>query len=63
MLFTHIINMDKICLLFDTDLDGYASGSAFINYLYRLFPTFVKNNVMYQTNEGKKHGIVLDTIP
>lgn len=63
MLLTHIINMDKICLLFDTDLDGYASGSALINYLYRLFPTFVKNKVIYQTNEGKKHGIILDTIP
>lgn len=63
MLFTHIKNMDKTCLLFDVDLDGYASGSALINYLYKLFPTFIKNKVMYQTNEGKKHGIILDTIP
>lgn len=63
MLLTHIINMDKTCILIDTDLDGYASGSALINYLYKLFPTFVRIKVMYQTNEGKKHGIILDTIP
>lgn len=55
--------MDKTCILFDVDLDGYASGSALINYLYKLFPTFIKNKVIYQTNEGKKHGIILDTIP
>lgn len=63
MLFTHIKNMDKICILFDVDADGYSSASAIINYLYKLFPTFVKNKITYQTNEGKKHGIILDTIP
>ena len=63
MLLTHIANMDKTCILFDVDADGYSSSSALINYLYKLFPTFVKNKVMYQTNEGKKHGIILDTIP
>lgn len=63
MLFTHIKNMDKTCILFDVDADGYSSASAIINYLYKLFPTFVKNKITYQTNEGKKHGIILDTIP
>lgn len=63
MLLTHIINMDKTCILIDCDLDGYSSASALINYLYKIFPTFIKNKVIYQTNEGKKHGIILDTIP
>lgn len=63
MLLTHIINMDKTCILFDVDADGYSSSSALINYLYKLFPTFVNNKIIYQTNEGKKHGIILETIP
>ena len=63
MLLTHIVNMDKTCILFDVDADGYSSSSALINYLYKLFPTFIKNKVIYQTNEGKKHGIILNTIP
>lgn len=55
--------MDKTCILFDVDADGYSSSSALINYLYKLFPTFVNNKIIYQTNEGKKHGIILETIP
>lgn len=63
MLLRHVAVHDKTMLLFDVDCDGYTSGAALINYLYLLFPTFVENNLIYQTNEGKKHGIILDTIP
>lgn len=44
-------------------LDGYTSGAAFLNYFHYLFPTFIKNSVNYQTNEGKKHGLILDNVP
>ena len=44
-------------------LDGYTSGAAFLNYFHYLFPTFVENSVSYQTNEGKKHGLILDNVP
>lgn len=44
-------------------LDGYSSGAAFLNYFHYLFPTFIENSVSYQTNEGKKHGLILDNVP
>lgn len=44
-------------------LDGYTSGAAFLNYFHYLFPTFIENSVSYQTNEGKKHGLILDNVP
>lgn len=63
MLMRHVSNNDKTLLWFDVDLDGYSSGAAFLNYFHYLFPTFIENSVSYQTNEGKKHGLILDNIP
>lgn len=63
MLMRHVSNNDKTLLWFDVDLDGYSSGAAFLNYFHYLFPTFIENSVSYQTNEGKKHGLILDNVP
>lgn len=63
MLMRHVAANDKTLLWFDVDLDGYSSGAAFLNYFHYLFPTFIENSVTYQTNEGKKHGLILEDIP
>lgn len=63
MLMRHVSNNDKTLLWFDVDLDGYSSGAAFLNYFHYLFPTFIENSVSYQTNEGKKHGLILNNVP
>lgn len=46
-----------------SDADGYTSAAVLINYLYSLFPAFVKNHISYRIHDGKEHGIILDTIP
>ena len=63
MLIKHIAQGDKVLIQVDTDADGYTSAAVLINYLYRLFPAFVLNNLSYRIHTGKQHGIILDTIP
>ena len=63
MLIRHISNEDDIFIQVDSDADGYTSAAALINYLYTLFPAFVKNHIKYRVHNGKEHGIILDTIP
>lgn len=46
-----------------SDCDGYTSAALFINYLYRLFPTSVENNITYVHHPRKAHGIIVDQIP
>lgn len=62
MLVRHISNNDRTLLYFDCDCDGYCSGAEMLNYLHQMFPTFTEN-VQYITNDGKKHGLVLERIP
>ena len=61
MLIKHIQNDDDIFIQVDSDADGYTSAATLINYLYSLFPAFVKNHVYYRVHDGKEHGIILDT--
>lgn len=63
MLIKHISQNDKVFIQVDSDCDGYTSAATLINYLNRLFPGFVQNNVSYRVHEGKAHGIIYETIP
>ena len=63
MLIKHISQNDKVFIQIDSDCDGYTSAATLINYLNRLFPGFVQNNISYRLHEGKAHGLILDTIP
>ena len=56
-LLTHISNNDDILLIVDSDNDGYTSSALFINYLYKIFPTFVIEHLKYIFHEGKQHGL------
>ena len=63
MLLKHIAKRNKIFIQIDSDVDGYTSAAALINYLNYLFPGFTQNNILYRIHDGKQHGIILETIP
>ena len=50
-----------ICV--DPDCDGMTSAAIFINYLYKLFPSYVINKVKYGLPKGKQHGVNVNNIP
>ena len=62
MLIKHLGAGSKIFIQVDPDVDGYTSAAILINYLYRLFPDTVKNNIVYRIQDGKEHGLILDSI-
>lgn len=63
LLIKHIKARNKIFIQIDTDVDGLTSSALLINYLYRLFPTYVDNYITYRNHTNKQHGIIIDTIP
>ena len=63
ILLKHIKNKSKIMVQVDSDCDGYTSAALLLNYLHRLFPNYVDNNVIFRLHDSKVHGIILDTIP
>ena len=63
MLIRHIAEGHGIYLTIDADCDGYTSAALFINYLHRLFPANVENNITYVHHPRKAHGIITDQIP
>lgn len=63
MLIRHISNQDRTHIIVDADCDGFTSAALLINYLYKLFPSFVTNLVTYSVHDGKKHGIYFQEIP
>lgn len=62
ILIKHLWNNDKIFLQVDSDVDGYTSAAILINYLYRLFPDSASQNIYYRIQNGKEHGLILDSI-
>ena len=63
MLVSHIGRNSKVLVQIDSDCDGYTSAALLINYLNKLFPAFVQNNISYRPHTAKIHGIILDTVP
>ena len=58
-----IMNQKKIYVQIDSDCDGYTSSALLLNYLHRLFPSTVENNIAYGLHSKKHHGINIDDIP
>ena len=58
-----ILNQEKIYVQVDSDCDGYTSAAVLINYLHRIFPATVKNNISYGLHKKKEHGIAKNNIP
>ena len=63
MLISHLLYGDKIFIQIDSDVDGYTSAAALINYLNMIAPGLTQQNITYRIHEGKQHGLILDTIP
>lgn len=63
LLISHIQANHDIFVQVDADADGFTSAAVFINYLNKLFPSFVNNHIKYRVHEEKQHGIILETIP
>ena len=63
MLLKHLAANDKIFIQIDSDVDGYTSAAALINYINFFAPGHAQNKISYRLHEGKQHGIILDTIP
>lgn len=62
MLFRHL-GKDLIYLIVDDDDDGFTSAAIFLNYLYKIVPSIVEANIIYDFHPRKAHGIWLDQIP
>ncbi|HBP43996.1 MAG TPA: hypothetical protein DD621_04985, partial [Clostridiales bacterium] len=54
-------NLD-IFLPIDCDCDGWHSGAIIINYLYKHFPDYALNHIIYKQHKEKQHGIA-DMMP
>lgn len=57
MLMEHIAAKDNIFIVVDSDVDGFTSSAYLINYLYDLFPNFVREHITWGLHEGKQHGL------
>ena len=51
-------------IVIDCDADGMTSAAILVNYLYKLFPSWVENNLKWIMHEGKQHGLedVIDLV-
>lgn len=63
LLAKHIGQGSKTMIIVDSDCDGFSSAAVLINYLNRLFPHYVQNNIFYRPHGKKHHGIVIEDIP
>ena len=53
-----IISNNKACIIIvDCDCDGYTASAILINYLHKLFPAWVENNLSWYMHESKQHGL------
>lgn len=59
-LLNHINKDSKIFIQVDSDPDGYTSASLLINYLTKVYPNL---KIQWRLQEGKEHGVILNTIP
>ena len=57
LLARHISQNSKALIVVDSDCDGYCSSAILLNYLNRLFPAWVQNQIEYFIHSGKQHGL------
>ena len=57
MLIRHIDAGNNALIIIDSDCDGYTSSAIFMNYLNRLFPSWIQNHLYYFIHSGKQHGL------
>lgn len=52
----------RVAVVVDVDNDGFCSSALLINYLYDLFPAWVKNRISWIMHDKKVHGLT-DLLP
>ena len=57
LLAKHISYGSHALIIQDSDCDGMCSTAILLNYLNRLFPGWVQNNIDYFIHSGKQHGL------
>ena len=57
MLLNTISRNNNALIIVDCDADGYTSAALFINYLYRIFPTWTENHLKWIMHSSKQHGL------
>ena len=57
MLTEVIQNNEDAYIISDGDCDGFTSAAILTNYLYRIFPDWVKIHLHIYIHEGKQHGL------
>ena len=50
-------NNNKVLVIVDCDCDGFTAAALLINYLHKLFPSWVENKIDWFLHEGKQHGL------
>lgn len=65
LLIHHIAANSPTLIVVDSDCDGFCSSAILMNYLNRLFPSWVQNYIHYFIHTGKQHGLadVLEEYP
>ena len=63
MFIKHLASGSKIFIQVDSDVDGYTSAAALINYANMFAPGHTQQNISYRIHDGKEHGIILNKIP
>ena len=51
-----IKNKESMLVIIDCDADGFTSGAALLNYIYKIFPSAM-SLISVKLHEGKEHGI------
>ena len=57
LLLNVIKNNQKAIVILDCDCDGYTASALLINYLYKIFPTWVTTQLEWYIHDGKQHGL------
>lgn len=64
VLVSNIINSNQdMLVVVDSDCDGFTSSAILINYLYTIYPEYVKNHLSYFLHSGKQHGLEDVNVP
>ena len=48
---------DNICVVVDSDADGFDSAALLVNYLYKTYPEYAKSCISWILHRGKQHGL------
>ena len=63
MFIKHLAAGDKIFIQIDSDVDGYTSAAALINYANMVAPGHAQQCISYRIHDGKEHGLIPELIP